>query len=259
MIVPKEKNKEEEKKIKKISNVFRIGNKNINKKILNANKQNYSNNKIYSKNDSQSDKLNHSPLNSSLISLKYNINQTSPIKPLKNKEKNKFNKNIDNKNKKKLISDNSHNNIRNNTKFIIIENQKKFRTPRPNSVKNISPQKNICNQNNKINDINKEKKNIINDNNNNNNNQKKKYSGCVNKNNTILPKLENKIATIKNQLETECTNLIKILPDNYEEYPEIKNNLGLIFQKIYGLKDYINRNTQYSFRPNKKFCENIKK
>jgi hypothetical protein len=49
------------------------------------------------------------------------------------------------------------------------------------------------------------------------------------------------------------------LPDNYEEYPEIKNNLGLIFQKIYGLKDYINRNTQYSFRPNKKFCENIKK
>ena len=74
-----------------------------------------------------------------------------------------------------------------------------------------------------------------------------------------MPKLENKIATIKNQLETECTNLIKILPDNYEEYPEIKNNLGLIFQKIYGLKDYINRNTQYSFRPNKKFCENIKK
>ena len=240
-IIPKkDKNKEEEKKMKKISNVFRIGNKNINKnKILNVNKQNFSNNKIYSKNCSQC-KLNQSPINSSLISLKYNINQTSPIRPIKNKKI--FNNN-------KIISDSSHNNIRNNRKYVLIENQKKYRTSRPNSVKDISPRKKNYNKNNKINDLNKDKKNNIIDN-------KKNYSNSVNKNTTtVLPKLDNKIANIKNQLETECTNLIKILPDNYEEYPEIKNNLGLIFQKIYGIKDYINKNTQYSFRA-KKFNDN---
>ena len=242
-IVPKDKNKEEEKKMRKISNVFRIGNKNINKnKILNVNK-NFSNNKINSKNDSQC-KLNQSPINTSLISLKYNINQTSPIKPLKNKKI--FNKN-------KVMSDNSHNNIKNNRKYVIIENQKKYRISRPNSVKDISPQKKIYNKNNKINDLNEDKKQKIYEN---NNNRKKKYSNSMNRNPTVLPKLNNKIANIKNQLETECTNLIKILPDNYEEYPEIKNNLGVIFQNIYGIKDYINKNTQYSFRP-KKCCENI--
>lgn len=253
VIIPKEKSIKEEKKVRKIANAFRIGNK-ISNKNKKFNEKNSSNNKIYAKNESQSkkcNKINHSPLNSSLISLKYKVNQTSPINTRKNKENNyNTNKEI----QKKLINDNSLNNIRNNKeKYIIIENQKKLRTPRPNSVKNISSPKKIY-KTNKINDINKEKQVIIND-----NTQKKYYSNSVNKN-KVLPKLENKISNIKNQLETECTNLIKILPDNYEEYPEIKNNLGLIFQKIYGIKDYINKNTQYSFRPNnKKFSENIKK
>ena len=73
MIIPKEKIKEE-KRPKKISIAFRIGNKNLDynkNRILNINKHNYSNNKIYSRKDSQNDKVNHSPLNSSLKSLKY--------------------------------------------------------------------------------------------------------------------------------------------------------------------------------------------
>ena len=73
MIISKEKIKEEKKK-KKISIAFRIGNKNLDynkNRILNINKHNYSNNKIYSRKDSQNDKVNHSPLNSSLKSLKY--------------------------------------------------------------------------------------------------------------------------------------------------------------------------------------------
>ena len=224
----------EEKKPKKISNVFRIGNKNIDynkNRILNINKHNYSNNKIYSRKDSQNDKLNHSPLNSSLKSLKYNnINQTSPIRPIKNKEQ-------------------KYNDIRNNRKCVILDNQRKMRTPRPNSVNNISSKNKIYNQNNKIKEINKDKNNIS------NYNQKKKYSNSVNKN-IILPKLsENKHCNIKTQLKTEFTNLFRMLPDNYEDDPEIKNNLGFIFQKIYGIKEYIHKNSQNFQQSN----ENISK
>ena len=232
VIVPKEKNKNEEKKIKKISNTFRIGNKNKDKNnhIL---KQDYSSNKIYSRKSRQNQKMNHSPISSSLISLKYDINQTSPQK-IKQKSKN---------NKNKLINDHSHINIRNNRNCIINDNQKNIKSSRPKSVKCISPQKkNLCHVDN-INDISKNKQN--------NNIKKKKSSHSVNKN-IILPNLpEKKIIYVKNQLETEFKNLVKILPDNYEEYPEIKNNLDLIFQNIYGLKDYIHRKTQYLFRPKK--------
>ena len=241
IIIPKDA-KKEEKKPKKISNAFRIGNKNIDctkNRILNINKHNYSNNKIYSRKVSQNDKLNHSPLNSSLKSLKYNnINQTSPIRPIKNKDENKYN------------------NIRNNRKCAILDNQRKMRAPRPNSVNNISSKNKIYNHSNQTNEINKDNKDK---NNISNYNQKKKYSNSVNKN-VILPKLsENKNCNIKTQLKTEFTNLFKMLPDNYEDDPEIKNNLGFIFQKIYGIKEYIHKNSQSSMQLNGYFNEKNQK
>lgn len=179
--------------------------------------------------------MNHSPLNSSLKSLKYNnINQTSPIRPTKYKEQ-------------------KYNNVKNNRKCSILDNQRKIEASRPNSVNHISSKSKIYNKNNKINEINKDKNNIS------NYSQKKKYSNSVNKN-VILPKLsENKNSNIKTQLKTEFTNLFRMLPDNYEDDPEIKNNLGFIFQKIYGIKEYIHKNSQSFLQSNGNFNEKNKK
>lgn len=128
-----------------------------------------------------------------------------------------------------------------------------MRTPRPNSVTNISCKNKIYNHNNQTNELNKDKNNIC------NYNQKKKYSNSVNKN-VILPKLsENKKSNIKAQLKTEFTNLFSMLPDNYEDDPEIKNNLGFIFQKIYGIKEYIHKNSQSSLQSSGNFNEKNKK
>ena len=128
-----------------------------------------------------------------------------------------------------------------------------MRTPRPNSVTNISSKNKIYNHNNQINELSKDKNNIC------NYNQKKKYSNSVNKN-VILPKLsENKKSNIKAQLKTEFTNLFSMLPDNYEDDPEIKNNLGFIFQKIYGIKEYIHKNSQSSLQSSGNFNEKNKK
>ena len=241
-IVPHDK--KDEKKSKKISNAFRIGNKNnnLNKNKISKNyKQDFSCKKVYSSKDNEKNKIDNSPMNSPLISLKYNINQATPMKSIKNKENNKFNKNIYNSNK--LNNDNSHNNIKNkNNSFI--DNQKKLKRQRPKSVKNISPQKRNSSNNNKIKDISKDKKINI---------ERKKSCHSVNKTSkTILPYLaENKIIHVKNKLQTEFKNLVEILPENYEEDPEIKNNLNLIFQDIYGLKDYIHKNNQCTCRTNK--------
>ena len=112
-IVPHDK--KDEKKSKKISNAFRIGNKNnnLNKNKISKNyKQDFSCKKVYSSKDNEKNKIDNSPMNSPLISLKYNINQATPMKSIKNKENNKFNKNIYNSNK--LNNDNSHNNIKKN-------------------------------------------------------------------------------------------------------------------------------------------------
>ena len=180
---------------------------------------------IYSKKDRQNFKINHSPLSSSLISLNNNINQQSPIKPLKNKGGSKYDNNI--------------------RKCSIIDNEKKLLQPRPNSVKNNSSQEKRNKQNNLTHDLNKDKKLYI-KNNNKKIIQKKKYANSVNKN-IILPKLlDNKKINIKNQLQTEFTNLFKILPNDFEEDPEIKNKLGFILQKIYGIREYIHKNSQCS-------------
>ena len=246
VIMPKEKN-EEDKQAKKLSNLFRIGNKNSEhkskNKILNINKQNYSNNKIFSRKESQQDKVKHSPLNSSLISLKYNTNE-SPIKSLKNKEGNKY--------------DNLKKNIKNNN--CIIDNRKRMHTSRPNSVKNINSKYKTKNNQNDI-KINKEK---LSDNNftahyASNNNQRKKYSNSTNKQ-IILPKLtdNNKNYNIKNYFKNEFADLLNILPDNCDEFPEIKNNLGSIIQNFNEIRDYINKNTHCTYN-NNNFCEKSKK
>lgn len=248
VIIPKEKN-EEYKKAKQLSNLFRIGNKNSehknkNKnKILNINKQNYSNNKIFSRKESQQDKMRQSPLNSSLISLKNNMNE-SPIKSSKNKEDNKY--------------DNLKKNIKNNN--CIIDNRKRLHTSRPNSVKNItSKYKEKNNQ-----DDFKRNKGKISDNNiishyASNNSQRKKYSNSTKKQ-IVLPKLtdNNKNYNIKNYFKNEFADLLNILPDNCDEFPEIKNNLGSIIQNFNEIKDYIHKNTHCTYN-NNNFCEKSKK
>jgi hypothetical protein len=232
--------------------LFRIGNKNSehknknkNKnKILNINKQNYSNNKIFSRKESQQDKMRQSPLNSSLISLKNNMNE-SPIKSSKNKEDNKY--------------DNLKKNIKNNN--CIIDNRKRLHTSRPNSVKNItSKYKEKSNQD----DI-KRNKGKISDNNiishyASNNNQRKKYSNSTNKQ-IILPKLtdNNKNYNIKNYFKNEFVDLLNMLPDNCDEFPEIKNNLGSIIQNFNEIKNYIHKNTHCTYNNNNNFCEKSKK
>lgn len=239
----KPQDKQDEKKNKKISNAFRIGNKNnnLNKNKISKNfKQDFSCKKVYSSKDSQKNKMDNSPMNTPLISLKYN--QVTPIKSIKNKENNKLNKNIYNSNK--LNNDNNHYNKIKNKNNSFIDNQKKLKRQRPKSVKNISPQKRNSSNINKIKDINKDKKINI---------GRKKSFHSVNKNSkTILPYLtENKNIHVKNKLQNEFNDLVEILSDNCEEDPKIKNDLNLIFQDMHGLKDYIHKNYQCSSRTNK--------
>ena len=231
VIVPKDK--ENEKKNGKAPNVFRKGNKNKNntlktKKTNNNNKQDISNNNIFSRKDSEYDKSSHSPL-----------------RPIKN------NKKIISKDK--IINDNSHNDIRTKTKYTkkceYIEKQERLGTSRPKSVKdiyykNINSNFNITNKN----DSNQEKVNNINK-----NGLKKKKSYSTNKNNMLpnIPDNRNKLSNMKDQLETEFINIFNILPENFEEYPEIINQFQSIFKNISGLKEIIHKSTQCSFRPKK--------
>ena len=231
VIVPKDK--ENEKKNGKAPNVFRKGKKNKNntlktKKTNNNNKQDISNNNIFSRKDSEYDKSSHSPL-----------------RPIKN------NKKIISKDK--IINDNSHNDIRTKIKYTkkceYIEKQERLGTSRPKSVKDIY-YKNInsnFNINNK-NDSNQEKVN-----NSNKNGLKKKKSYSTNKNNMLpnIPDNRNKLSNMKDQLETEFINIFNILPENFEEYPEIINQFQSIFKNISGLKEIIHKSTQCSFRPKK--------
>ena len=228
VIVPRDK--ENEKKNGKAPNVFRKGNKNntFKTKKINNNKQDTSNNNIFSRKDSEHDKSSHSPL-----------------RPIKN------NKKIIHKDK--LINDNSHNDIRSKNKYTknceFIEKQQRLGTSRPKSVKdiyykNINSNFNITHRN----DSNQEKRNNINK-----NGLKKKNSYSKNKN-SILPNIpdnRNKLSNIKDQLETELANIFNILPENFEEYPEIINQFQSVFKNISGLKEIIHKSTQCSFRPNK--------
>ena len=241
VILPKDKNKV--KKIKKVGNSFRKGNKKglLKHKDLKSDKKVCSNNSIFSGKRSQCNKLNYSPKNSSFVSFKNNIIQTSPIQPIKNQFCSKINENA---NKKKLIKEKSYNNIdysKNKIKNAILEDQHNLKSSRPNSVKNIYYKNNNFNQNfnsDKIKDSNKE--------------LKKKMKNIYNSINLpYLPEKKNKLSNMKTQLETEINTLFNILPENYEDYPEIANNFKLIFQDIYGLKEYLHKNTQRNFRSQK--------
>lgn len=224
VMLPKEKEKPRDKKAKK--NAFRIGKQN---KEMNYPKHDYSINIKYARKNSPKE-IVCSPINSSLVSFKYTTNQTSPQNYLNNKEKS-------NKKKSKLIYNSSLNNIKN----INDNNNQKTKKQRPHSTKYISPKKKNISHDDRIKKISVNRKIT----------ERKRSCHSV-KTRIILPNLPEKKYGVKNQLETEFKNLVRILPDNYEEYPEIKNNLDLIFQNIYGLKDYINKKTQYSFRPKKK-------
>ena len=241
-ILPKDKNNV--KKIKKMGNAFRKGSKNnlLKHKNLNSDKKVSSNNSIFSGKRSQYNKLNYSPKNSSLISFKNNIIQTNPIQPTKKKYSSKINENVS---KKKLLKEKSYNNIentKNKIKYAILEDQHKLKSSRPNSVKNIYYKNKDFNQ----------KFNIDRNNNNNNKELKKKMKNIYNSINLpYLPEKKNKLNKMKTQLEAEINILFNILPENYEDYPEIANNFKLIFQDIFGLKEYLHKNTQRNFRSSK--------
>lgn len=66
-----------------------------------------------------------------------------------------------------------------------------------------------------------------------------------------IPDNRNKLSNMKDQLETEFINIFNILPENFEEYPEIINQFQSIFKNISGLKEIIHKSTQCSFRPKK--------
>ena len=91
------------------------------------------------------------------------------------------------------------------------------------------------------------------------NKKEKKKHLSYNKNN-ILPYLsEVKFKNVKNQLETEINNMFNNLPEDYENYPELKNYIEKIVKNIHGLKDYIYKNTQNTFRKNNNNISKIKK
>ena len=239
-IVPKFEDKKEEKKIIKITNGFRIANKNNN---INKNKNKYKpydiNKKIYTtkdvkyqKNKDKEKQKNNLELNTSNNSLKDN-NKESPSKPIK-----------------KLsygLNENFNTEINNNKRCNIFGTKRQIRTSRPKSVKNISPKKQTFTKNRMV-ETDKEKiKNKFND--------RKKKCISSNKKTLILPYLnENRQTNLKNKLENEFSNLFKILPENYQEDSEINNQINLIINDINELKECIHNNNNKSPFRTKKNC-----
>ena len=237
VIVPKfNKN---EKKILKITNQFRIANNKNGKPINNRSKTKYinkqdSSNKIFSTKDVKCKKNenDNSPLNTSINSIKY-INQESPLKPIKNRQR-MFNM----KDNNKILNDNFNTEINSSKRCNIFDTKKRIRTSRPKSGKNISPKKQSLSKN-RIIDSERIKK------------ERKKKCVSSNKRNTILPYLPgNKQIIVKSKLENEVSNLFKMLPDNYYEDPEISNHMNLLIHNIAELKECINKNNKLPFQNN---------
>ena len=238
VIIPKN-----ESKINKIQrqNLFKVGyncnNANKNKKNnKNNNKLNPVSSRIAQIFGSQENSPNRE---SSCISIKNNLNENNNNK---NKEYNT------NKTKNKTLKKNK------NTSFI--EEQKNSRKNRANSLENkfINRKNNVCNKK----ELNKDANNKDDDKKMINKKERKKHLS-YNKNN-ILPYLsEVKFKNVKNQLETEINNMFNNLPEDYENYPELKNYIEKIVKNIHGLKDYIYKNTQNTFRKNNNNISKIKK
>ena len=240
VIIPKE-----DKAINKIKrqNLFKVGHINNN----NRNKKNNTKNKI-NPTSSRIEQIfgtqGSSPRNSSLISFKNNLNQ---------KVTNKTNDcQILNKNtKKNSLKKNRNCSFIENQK---IENQKNMKMHRAKSTKNkynyIYNEPNSF-RNKKANEYNKEDNKNQKGKEQNKNTNERKRSNSYNKK-IIIPYLAvNKLSNVQNQIETEINNLFKILPEDFEKYPEIKNNFDIIVKKIDGIKDYIYKNTQDSFKKKK--------
>ena len=238
VIIPKNENK-----INKIQrqNLFKVGyncnNVNRNQKInKNNNKLNPVSSRIAQIFGSQENSSRESPC----ISFKNNLN-----------ENNNNNKNTEyntNKTKKKTLKKNK------NTSFI--EEQKNSRKNRANSMENkfINRKNNVC----KKNELNKDTNNKDDDKKMINKKERKKHLS-YNKNN-ILPYLsEVKFKNVKNQLETEINNMFNNLPEDYENYPELKNYIEKIVKNIHGLKDYIYKNTQITLKKTNNNISKIKK
>ena len=170
-------------------------------------------------------KKDNSPLNTSINSIKY-INQESPSKPVERQNNFKITKNI------KLYNDNCNTEINKNKRCNIFDTKKRLRTPRPKSVKNISPNKQ-----------NSSKKKIIDY-----NVKKERKKNCFSSNKrttTILPYLkDNKQIMMKSKLKNEVSNLFKMLPDNFYEDPEINNQMNLLIHNIAELKQCIYKNNK---------------
>lgn len=255
VIIPKFGEKNEEKKIVKITNGFRIANKNSgniknngNKnKFININKHFDCNKKMYTTKDvkcmknknNDKDKINtnekdNSPLNLSINSLKCNEENQS-----------KFTKNGPN-----YINEKYNTEINNNKRRNIFDTRKRIRRSRPKSGKNISPKKQSLSKN-RIVDSDKEKDKF-----------KERKKSCVssNKKTLILPYLnENRNINLKNKLENEFSNLFKILPENYQEDSEINNQINLIINDINELKECIYKNNKSPFRSKRNFSAKSKK
>ena len=223
-------------------------NKNINKKIYNYNFETKNNDIVFPK-EEKNIKNNENIFNVGYKNIiknkkqksnsKNNLNQISSVKkdifgvkiePSLDSISNNLNEKIITKSNNNINKNNY--NIKNRLiKNKNLKNDKKEKRPNSMINKNIDKKPNSM-RNNKI-----------------NNNEEKNYSSHKKRNINYLS--EKKINKVHNQLETEINNLFKILPDNYEEFPEIKNNFDLIVKNIHGLKEYIYKNTHKSFR--KKF------
>ena len=219
VIVPKDS------KINKIKrqNLFKVGHKN-------NNINNKKNNKISSKIGDIFGSQGNSPRNNSLISFKNNINEK-----VQNKNKIYNNNNI-NKNNNKI--NNLKKNKNNNYSFNKNKNQNNGKKQRANSMK-INKRNEL--KKNDTNESETENQNIKID-----DNKERKKNNSINKNNALSYLHENKLSNVQNKLEKEINNLFKILPEDFEKDPEIKNNFELIVKNIHGIKDYICKNTQYS-------------
>jgi hypothetical protein len=230
VIIPKGNKKIQTIQRKNLFNVGHTNNNNKEKKNNNNSKTNI--NSASSRVEQIFGTQGSSPKNASLVSLKNNLNQKIINKAKDGIKINNFkktknysfieNQNFENKTKKlKMFRAKSAKN-----KYVI---ESSFRNKKDNGF----------NKNNNKNQIerefNKERKKI-------NSYNKKKF----------IPHIPVKhISNVQNQLETEMNNLFKILPEDFDKYPEIKNNFEIIVKKINGIKEYIYKNTQNNFRKKK--------
>ena len=237
VIIPKNENKIN--KIKR-QNLFKIGYNCINP---NKNKKNNKNklNPVTSRIGQIFCSKESSPRESSFVSIKNNLNEKN------NSKNNEYNtNNIKNNAKKKSLKKNK------NTSFI--ENQKNIKKNKANSMENkyINKKKYSYKTTELINDINKNDKAKS-------NNKERQKLHSYNKNHICSYLSDIKFKNVKNQLETELNNMFNNLPEDFENYPELKNYLEIIVRNIHGLKNYIYKNSQNTFKKTNNSINKIKK